>query len=724
MEIRRVVFACLLMLFGAASILGQSYQGGIRGAVNDPGGAVIPGVQVVLINEGTNVSRETVTNETGQYVFAAVAPGTYRLRATLPGFKTYERSGVNIGVQQFVTLDINMEVGAVTEEIAVVADAPLIETSTANTSTALPQAMLSTLPNTGRNAFMIALTVPTVVHVGNPFYVRQQDQTNATRVSLGGGPVRGNNYLIEGVPVTDWRNRTVIFPNIESVAEVKVQVNTYDAEMGRTGGGVFNTTMRSGTNEWHGSAHVQQRPDEWGAANFFDNRAGRKPLPYYYWLWGGSGGGPIAKDKTFFWASTEGYKTGTNWTGSFTVPTALEKSGDFSQTRDRNGNPVIIYDPLTTRPDPANPGRFIRDPFPGNRIPANRLNATGRALVGFMPAPTDAGSAGGVNNFTSSDTLIDRAYQYTAKLDHTFNTMHSVSGSYAYYDSAEPFAVYYRGTSGEIADGNNSKLFRTVHAPVVNYTLTPDHTTVITLRYGYNWFKDTCVPASADFDLSQLGLNPSFVSTVQQKVFPSIGITDYRGLGGQGNIDIEWWSQNFLGNYSKFIGRHNFRFGGAYRQLGVDFFDRGNVSGTFSFSKAFTQQDPDRAATTSGNAIASLLLGIPASGSVSVGTPLSYFTRYYAGYVQDDFRITSTFTLNYGLRFEHETDMREKNNQTTVGFDRNATSPIAARVTDASLRDRIKGGLLYAGKDGAQTHQANPQSIKLGPRVGFAWTAR
>jgi hypothetical protein len=182
----------LVLLAMTRDVSAQGFQGGVRGIVRDAGGAIIPGVDVSLINEGTNVARETITNEIGQYNFSLVAPGTYRVRASLQGFRTYERSGINIGTQQFVVVDIDLEVGAITEEVEVVADAPLVETANANTGGSLPSPILKELPNTGRNPFLMALTVPNVVHTGNPFYVRMQDQTNASLLSLGGGPIRGS----------------------------------------------------------------------------------------------------------------------------------------------------------------------------------------------------------------------------------------------------------------------------------------------------------------------------------------------------------------------------------------------------------------------------------------------------------------------------------------------------------------------------------------------------
>ncbi len=243
---------------------------------------------------------------------------------------------------------------------------------------------LETLPTAGRNAFLFAVTVPNVIPSGDPQFVRQQDQTNSSLLSLAGGPRRGNNYTLEGVSITDLRNRAVIIPNIEAVEEVKVQVSTFDAEMGRTGGGVFNTVGKSGSNNWHGSGLYQNRPSGTLGKFFFarQRRVCDKPESYYH-LWGGSFGGPIVRNKTFFWASTEGYQTLTGRNTVLTLPTERERNGDFSQSG------VTIYDPLTYDPVTGN-----RQPFPGNVIPANRISQVARnslpvsaaALIREIPA--------------------------------------------------------------------------------------------------------------------------------------------------------------------------------------------------------------------------------------------------------------------------------------------------------------------------------------------------
>src|SRR5438093_12551351 len=224
----------LTCVLSAAPVDAQQFTGGVRGAVRDANG-VIPGVTVTLTNEGTNVSREVVTNDVGQYNFPAIAPGTYTLTTKLTGYKTFESKGLVVGTQQFITLDVTLQIGAIEESVLVTGQSPLIDTSNASTGGVLDRAALEALPAPGRNAFLIGVTVPTLMPVGDPQFNRQQDQSNASLLSLGGGGVRANNYLVDGVPITEMTGRAIANPTIEAVEEVKVQVHTYDAEMGRTG---------------------------------------------------------------------------------------------------------------------------------------------------------------------------------------------------------------------------------------------------------------------------------------------------------------------------------------------------------------------------------------------------------------------------------------------------------------------------------------------------------
>jgi len=715
-----------LVLFSATTVSSQSFQGGLRGAVKDANGP-IPGVTVTLTNEGTNVSRTVVSNEAGEYVFTAVTPGSYAVKAVLQAFKTFERKGLTIGTQQFITLDLLMEVGTISEEVTVTASAPLIETSNASQGQVLNRQALDTLPNAGRNAFMMATTVPNVVPSGDPTNNRQQDQGNASAVSLGGGPVRTNNYLLDGVSYTTLTNTPSFFPSIEALEEVKVQVNTYDAEMGRTGGGVFNATAKSGANSVHGSSFFQNRPNFGTANDFFSQRAGIPKPDFAHYLWGGSIGGPIVKSKTFFWLSSEDYRDQIARTGTLTFPTAAQRRGDFSQTFDAQGRLVVIYDPMSTRPNPNGAG-FIRDPFPGNVIPQDRWSSVGRSLLNAFPQPDPGrGTVDGLGNYVRTSVLLNTAWQATGKVEHKFTDRHSISGFFAWNRTREPSAHYYDGSVGDPDAGG---LFREIYAMTVNDLIIPNSSSAISLRYGYNAFTSNQGPDSLGFNLGSLGFAPGFVSSVYASKFPRVlaeGLGNPSPQGGSGGavlgdwdvIDSLSYSHNLGGSYSKLVGRHSVKVGGDFREIAVNTFNKGQPSGQFSFTKAFTQgPNPNVASSTAGSAVASILLGIPASGTVPIATPINVFVHYYAGYVQDDFRVSSQFTANFGLRYEYETGLQERDNHFSVGFDRSVTSPLNGQVPGLNL----KGGLIFAGVDGNPTQQGDPSKTKFAPRAGFAWS--
>ena len=257
---RCFLLAAVLLSAFPTSLNAQSSQGGLRGVVKDQQG-VIPGVTVTMINDANGVSRDTVTNGVGEYSFPAIEPGTYTVKATVQGYKTFERKAVPVSVQQFVGLDITLEIGALEETITVTGESPLIETTNASTGDVLDTRALESIPSAGRSVFLMANLTPTVQTSGNAHWNRMQDQVGNSAMSMGGGAVRANNYLVDGFPVTDLQNRASTNPTIEAVQDVKVQVHTYDAEMGRTGGGVMNMAAKSGANDFHGSGYTVFRPE-------------------------------------------------------------------------------------------------------------------------------------------------------------------------------------------------------------------------------------------------------------------------------------------------------------------------------------------------------------------------------------------------------------------------------------------------------------------------------
>src|SRR5262245_24826222 len=724
-----LLLGAFLAVVASGTAFAQGFQGGLRGSVKDSGG-VVPGVEITLINEQTNINRTTVTNERGEYGFASVIPGSYGIKAVLQGYKTIERKGIPIGTQQFITLDLAMEVGAIEENITVTGQSPVIETSNASQGTVLDSASLQSLPSPGRSAFMIGTTVPTVIPTGDTQFNRQQDQTNASLLSLGGGTRRGNSYVLDGVPITDMRNRAVANPTIEALEDMKVQVHTYDAEMGATGGGVFNTTLKSGTNIFRGTAFYQTRPISLLKNNFFSEKAGiAKPESPYY-LGGFGFGGPIKKDRTFFWVAGEDYTDVQTRKAAGIRPTARERAGDFSRTTNAAGVPVVIYDPLT------------RLPFPGNVIPSGRFNPVAVAMLKYLPLP-DSDVSNGSANYNRTSLIENRwTQEYTGKVEHKFTDRVSLSGFYLYNRSNEPCANYFGSADqkdpNRAADPLDYLLKRRPQIVAINNTWVLSDSSVMALRFGWTTFPDNNT-LTTDFSPSTLGFSQTYLNQITVQKFPQVRIRGYdnegRTLGAIEPTDILWKSVGANGSFSKFVGTHTFKFGGDFRKAGVDTLIPGNGAGFFDFEKDTTSSDGLTTGNVlNGNSFASFLLGFPSGSSarqsqITLTTPLNVFSYYYGGYAQDDWRINSKFTLNYGIRFEHQDGLREQNNNFTVGFDPNATSALSSVTIPASVDPTggtaartVRGGLMYAGVDGNPVTQGNPPKAKWSPRVGIVYS--
>ena len=714
--------ALLFVPLAANSAWAQTFTGGVRGVVGDSGG-IVPGVTVTLLNESNGATRDAVSNEQGLYNFSAVPPGTYTVKAELAGFKTFESKGVRVATQQFVTMDITLDVGQLQETITVTGASPLIDTSNASTGGVIDSRQLEALPSGGRSAFLFAVTIPTVVASGDAQFNRQQDQTNASAISLGGGARRANNYLIDGVPVTDLRNRASANPTIEALEGVNVQVHQYDAETGRTGGGTFNVATKSGGNDWHGSGFYQTRP-KWGAANgFFSDLAG-DPLPDIKFQLGGGGfGGPVLKNRTFFWYAQEGYTSNTTRNGSVRFPTSRERNGDFSQSFDSAGRQVVIYDPLTG--DASGNGRT---PFAGNIIPANRINPVGRSLVGSYPTPKSDISNGSAN-YSADAQVADYAMMYTAKVDHRLTDKVSLSGFYLYNKTDEPCSNFWTPGEHNAIDPNDYLLARRVQLLALNNTWLPSNNTVVTLRYGYTRFIDDDTLA-ADFDPSSLGFSSNYLNSLQVKKYPIVSVSDYDSMGAQDPTPRNWYSWGANGAVSKLLGSHTVKVGVDYRTIGIKTQSFSGGAGELNFDKYYTSQNPllngVTGATPSGNAIASMLLGYPSGdpgnqSRIGLSTPFNAFVHYLGGYAQDDWRVGPKFTLNYGVRLENESGLMEENNGFTVAFDR-TLNPGGALGAVSVNGQPVRGGLVYAGQNGANEYQGNPPTVKFSPRLGAVYS--
>lgn len=699
---RRGLAAALTFFATAFTLCAQSYYGSIRGNVTDPNGGTVATAKVTLINEGTTEQRSALTSSVGAFVYSEVVPATYSIVIEAPGFKKFTRKGVILGTAESVSLAIKMEVGQVSESIQVTESAPLIESATASQGQVLDNQKLTDLPNLGRNPFMLSKLAQNVIPVGNPAYNRMEDQSGSSSISIAGGPVRGNNYLIDGVPITDSTNRAIIIPSLEAVQEVKIQANTYDAEMARTGGGMFNTLMKSGTNDYHGSLYGHLRQTAWDANSFFNNAAGVPITEQPNKTWGASFGGAVrvpkiydGRNKTFFYLAIEHYDDTQSASSLFSAPTSLERTGDFSKSVTSKNVAIAINDPINGH-----------TPFPGALIPASRVNPVGKALASYYELPQTAPTFYGANDITASASLPARAVQYTGKLDQDIRSWWRASVSYLRYFSLEPGNTWFK--SPATVDG--WRLQRRVDTTQLNNLFTINPTTVLTVRYGFNRFPNYTYDVSQGFDLSKLNYNPAIIAAVpSSKVqFPYVTTNNLMTLGVNDNNSLYVLSSNnFSTSIAKYLGRHSLKAGFDYRKIKAAGNDFNDAEGNYAFNGIF-----------SGNDLADMLLGYPSSGNIYTSTKLSQYANYYGVYLHDDFRVNNKLTLNLGIRWEHEKGIAEQNNGIVTKFDGTVANVLAAGVTGIAP----KGAVVYAGQSGAPTTTGNPYNSKWGPRFGFAYS--
>lgn len=719
------ILCALLMAVGISNARAQSNYGAVRGIITDAQGATMLNASVVLRDEGTKIERTTTTNGSGEYVFSAVAPGTYSLSVTNIGFQRTERKGFTVDAGNTIPLDLMLTVGSASESVEVTAAEPVVNNGTSYNGQLIDSQKLQNLPNPGRNPFLFSKLDNNVTPVGDPRFVRFQDQSGSSTISIAGAPLSSNNYSIDGIPITDFSNRAVIIPSIEGVEEVKVQANTYDGEIGRTSGGMFNTTLKSGESRLHGVLQGETRQTNWGANLYFNNgtpytnpvtgakqaKTPRGAAEFYSYV--GSLSGPIplphflgGKDKTFFAITEEGYRQRSPLTAAnaFAVPTPLQRTGNFSEIGQVvNGACVsgrCIYDPL------------IRQPFANNTIPSNRINPVGQALVNAYPAANTATTTYGLPNFNGGDTLGDRADEFNGKLTHSFGARWLADFYYLHYGSKEP-----GGNALTTAAGSSSSylLYRKVDAVGIQNTLTLNPTTVMTVGFGFNRFPNDTQDISRGFNQAALGFPANYLGALSKTGFPAIA-TD-SGLTNEGTSNsgpAVYFSRSFVVGVAKSLGKHSVKTGYVFRAISLTYTSLSNTSGTFAFDNTLSALGAPIPASAGATA-ASMLLGYPVSGTLIIPAPLAITTGYHAGYVQDDFRVTSKLTLNLGFRYEYEPGIHDRSNHYSVGFDRNVTyNAFSSGVT-------AKGAVELAGQSGYPTTTGEMGS-KYSPRAGFAFS--
>ena len=717
----------LVLVVSAAEMSAQGPTAQLAGRVLDPSGAAVVGAKVTVTNQDTNVATSTVTNDLGNYALASLPPGNYRVAVEAAGFRSVAQSGVVLQVAQVARLDFTLEVGAVTESVNVVGSAPLLDEQTSSLGQVIDSSKIINIPLNGRSPFrLVQLTtnVLTVPSTNGQFGDLPVNTMDDSIISINGGRAKTNEILIDGIPsTTGFVNQMTTIPSVDATEEFKVQSNNLSAEFGRFGGGVINVSTRAGSNQFHGTLFEFLRNDAFDANEFFNKRAGGAKPPFRMNQYGFAAGGPVlapgiynGRNRTFFFGDFQGARWRRGDVSVLSVPTAEQRAGNFNGALTARGEQILIYDPVTTRPDPARAGRFIRDPFPGNFVPQSRMDPVGRKLASYYPAPNAPGDpVTRLNNWVASASRgIDQA-NWSARLDHNLMQSWRTFGRFSSNRTtlAQPDLFGNPATSGVGANGR-LRLYNYSGGWDNAVTLSPS--SVLNLRSGFARFFWTRPTRSFGFDQTELGFPRSLVNQFSAPLFPIVSVEGFQGLGGGSVLRTGQDTYSLIGSLSKLAGRHNLKFGGDLRLRRMNLFNLNNGGGNYTFNRVMTRgPDPNVFTENSGSGFASLLLGTAASGTANIAAGISQQNWYYAGYIQDDIRLTAAFSLNLGLRYETESPITERRNQQNW-FDLNLPSPVRnARFPD------LRGGLVFAGAKGSSRYVYNWDRNNFAPRAGFAW---
>ncbi|MGE0103138.1 MAG: TonB-dependent receptor [Blastocatellales bacterium] len=692
----------------------QSFTGSIVGTVKNPDGAIIVGAEVTITQQETNRVIQVLTNSEGYYVSPPLPVGTYRVEAKMAGFRRVVRSGIVIQIQQTLVVDFLLELGAISEQVEVTAEAPVLETTSSSLGKVVDNRRILDLPLNTRNVYSLIYLTPGVAgNIGNNY--------NSMGYSVNGARTTMMDTVIDGVtasfPTVNGFTGISVFPSVDAIQEYKVMGATYPAEFGRSLGSVLNVVYKSGTNQFHGSAYEFLRNSVFDANNFFDNRRGQDLGSFKRSQFGGHATGPIIKDKTFFMGSYEGLRARSFATTLRTVPTALQRAGDFSQTRNQAGALIRIFNPFSTRANPGGSG-FIRDQFTDNKIPQNLIDPVALKIMNYYPLPNLPGDpVTGANNFAASGSTQLNLDNYDFRVDHRISDKQTFFARYSHrYTQDVPLKAFPEDLTigeGRIIQENRARNF------VAEYTNTLNSSMVLTGRVGFARTLFVFSNQGLGFLPSSLGLPSAIDSVVDRQMFPAVGVSGMTNLGGGDHRFNAFMSYPFVATLTQVKGNHNLKYGGEVRLIRVNVWEARNA-GQFRFTAGMTQgPNPNAASSSAGFGFASFLLGTGSTGNVLIQGWKNVASQsfYYAGYVQDDWRVTNRLTLNLGIRYDYDSPRTERYNRMNF-FDLDAPSPLAGQVPGFP---NLKGGVSFVGVDGNPRHQYFKDLNNLAPRLGLAY---
>jgi hypothetical protein len=728
-KLRSLVLPLVLLVLPLTSGQAQSTYGSIAGTVVDASGAAMPGAQVTLTNVGTTEKRTQATGPDGLYSFVNLIPGNYRLEAKKEGFKGFVREPIVVQVQQAIKIDATLQVGVVTESVTVSGETSLLQPETSSLGQVVETRKANELPLNGRNIYTLAAISPSVVPQGNttgtPVGKNPFDFAN---YQIGGSFANEGAEYLDGQPLNiGYINLPLLVPTQDAISEFKVQYNNLGPEWGKFAGGVINLSTKSGTNSWHGSGYEYLRNKVFNSNEYFlkgsQIAAGQKnsPPPFTQNQFGATVGGPILKDKLFIFGSYEGFRLRQGTVFTTTVPTALERTGNFSEI----AGTTTIYDPLT-----VNLTTGARQPFSGNLIPSTRINPTSTFLLGLIPLPTNSGT---LNNFTKAASTGGNVDEYVTRADVNISANSRLFGRFSYWKmlslAQDPF-----GTG--LCKDRCSENTRSKSAVIgFNHAFTP--TTIADFNFSASRFHYLRLPINSAFDMTKEGwpsaYNASVPDTERTPLTPCFGTNDTNITcsQGQSSIDDHNTQWNFSPQITMIRGKHTFVWGGQLEEGYDNYLQTNTGGGLISFNGSWTNSTAGGSSSATGGIdFADFLLGFglgqgaqfgnQTTGSLVISGPVSGKQTYRALYFGDNWKITTRLTLNLGLRYELQGPWSERFDKMTYFNPSVANSSVTGC---SGVPGSPCPGDLFLVKTGVNDTRNNlPLDKKqFSPRIGFAY---
>jgi len=726
----------LALGLGFSSGLAQEFRTTLSGQVQDSQGGAVPKASIVARNVGTGAQFTTTSGDTGQFALPFLPPGSYTVAVEAPGFKRYTRDDVAISTNQRISIDIELEVGAVSESVTVTGAAPLLATGTASIGQGISASLAQDLPMSGRTPLVLARLAFGVVDLSNPGWARPFDSSNIAGSSMGGGRGSTNALLMDGAPVMGGGRQAAYSPPLESVEEVRVEVFQSDAAYGDTSSGTINVVTKSGTNQLHGTAEAYNQASKLSATPFFYNRSGQKNPVTRYNQWSTTAGGPVVipklfsgLNKAFWYFAYEGIKDmrPTATITTTTVPTPAMRTGDFSSLL-AVGSAYQIYDPLSAV---AEGSRRRRQPLAGNMIPQNRINPIAAKYLGFYPLPNQPGRADGQNNYLASPRNTNDYYNFLGRADFNLSSQHKLSwsGRSSYRMEHHNQLFFENEATGHHREREN---WGSIIDDVYGFSAT----TWLNTRVSWNRFIDADTPFTAGYDVTSLGFPRMMAVASARPELPWIVFGDPTlQLGGTLTGDSAGFRTVFdavqvFSALNKVAGHHSFKLGTEIRRLRESSINYGSASGQFIFGTAWVNGPLDNSpGAPLGQGLASLALGLPTGGGFDVNAFRTNQSWYPAFFLQDDWRPTANLTLNLGLRYEKETPTTERYDRTLIGFDLSSPNGVTAPAKAAYAAAPIPqlpasqfnpvGGPIFATSSRRNVYSTPSNAVS--PRIGIAY---